>query len=265
MCTTDLMFLQLMKVLYCAVRLYFGLGVHTWNNSEVKIQDRRIWNWTNPQNLCFFLESESHYFEIKARFEFNRWVQSRIVIIKGKFEFKYTINFFLNLNLESCFLKVWMNFDGAQREPNRHITGGYNFFLLEGKYLVRIGHITYNREHDTLAPYKYSSHFTHAHFWVRKVTSKHLSTYTTLPFPPDSCYLSSAPCQTIIRQLSDVSQMSHQTPVNSHQKSVRQNWVKHYRSWQMSGETSGRHLAIFWWLSDREHHTNSNCLAETVV
>ncbi len=44
----------------------------------------------------------------------------------------------------------------------------------------------------------------------------------TPPFPPDSCYLYGAPCQTIIRRLSDACQMSHQTSVNSHQTSVRQ-------------------------------------------
>ncbi len=134
--------------------------------------------------------------------------------------------------------------------------------------------------------------------------------YGTPPFPPDSCYLSGAPCQTIIRQLSDACQMSHQTSVNSHQTSVRQVphmyhmptrhilchmytrrppeiyqtstthlsdvwylsgvyvvlvWQMFGESWQTSGETSDRHLAIIWQSSDREHPTNSNCLVETVV
>ncbi len=151
---------------------------------------------------------------------------------------------------------------------------------------------------------RYTNHFSDCEISQWQFTS-------TPPFPPDSCYLSGAPCQTIIRRLSDAGQMSHQTSVNSHQTSVRQVphihqtcticppdkycaictpdvhqtytrhpppicqmygiclmymwYLSHSGSWQMSGETSDRHLAIVWQSSDREHQTNRNCLAETVV
>ncbi len=42
---------------------------------------------------------------------------------------------------------------------------------------------------------------------------------STPPFPPDTCYLSDAPCQMIVRQLSGACQMPHQTSVNFHQTS----------------------------------------------
>ncbi len=42
-------------------------------------------------------------------------------------------------------------------------------------------------------------------------------------------------------------------------------WQMSGGSWQTSGKTSDRHLALVWQSSDREHQTNSNCLAETVV
>ncbi len=50
----------------------------------------------------------------------------------------------------------------------------------------------------------------------------HDTAKTTPSFPIDSCYLSGAPCQITVRQLSDACQMSYQTSVNSHQTSVSQ-------------------------------------------
>ncbi len=62
----------------------------------------------------------------------------------------------------------------------------------------------------------------------------------TPPFPPDSCYLSGAPCQMIDRRLSDAYQMPHQTPVNSNQ-TVRQ--VQHLH------QTYTIHMTDIWWMS----------------
>ncbi len=85
----------------------------------------------------------------------------------------------------------------------------------------------------------YILHFSHAENCTPFPTIKdHLMSGITTPclpafmgiwmwcptplFLPNGCYLSGAPCQIIIRQLSDACQMSHQTSVNSHQTSVRQ-------------------------------------------
>ena len=96
--------------------------------------------------------------------------------------------------------------------------------------------------------------------------------YTPPPFPPDSWYLSGAPCQILVRWLSDhACQMPHHTSVNSNQTSVRQvpllhqtdtthltdvwymsgghlvlAWQMSGGSWQMSGWTSDNRLVIIW-------------------
>ncbi len=95
--------------------------------------------------------------------------------------------------------------------------------------------------------------------------NSHQTSVTQVPHTHQTCTICPPDiCQTSTIYLSDIWYVSDVYVVLVWQM-YGGSWQMSGGSWQMSGGVSTVYLAGIWQSSEREHQTNSNCLAETVV